>query len=122
MIRDIVFFGKDFAPPPHADIKSFGRKAANLATMALAGINIPASAVLPIGLIDYFLNKPNDAKAWLDDNLDRIFQDFGVNDETLLAVRLSPVYAVPGLSLTVLGLGQTMMMFRENLVLCILFY
>jgi phosphoenolpyruvate synthase/pyruvate phosphate dikinase len=107
MNREIILFGKDFAAPPIADVNALGRKAADLAQMAIAGINVPASAVLPVGLIDHFLNRPSETKAWLKANIDAVLQRFGVADETLLAVRLSPVQAVPGLGQTVLGLGQT---------------
>jgi pyruvate, orthophosphate dikinase len=107
MNREIILFGKDFAAPPIADVNALGRKAADLATMAQANIAVPASAVFPVSLIDDFLKKPNEAKTWLKDNIDIILQRFGVADETLLAVRLSPVHPVPGLSATVLGLGQT---------------
>ena len=107
MNQDIILFGKGFAPPSIADVTALGRKAADLALMAKAKINIPASAVLPVQLIDVFLKKPEQAKVWLDVHLDDFLHRFGVKDLTLLAVRLSPIENVPGIGETILGLGQT---------------
>ena len=108
MDQDIILFGKGFPAPAMADAKVLGRKAADLAIMAKAGIKIPASAVLPVFLIDQFLKKPKEAKAWLEENIEGLLQRFGVKDLTLLAVRLSPVENVPGIGETIIGLGQTM--------------
>jgi pyruvate,orthophosphate dikinase len=107
MNRDIVLFGQDFTPPLQAGVSMLGRKAGDLATMAHAGIHVPATAVFPVTLVDYFLQHPEKTRDWLNANIEAVLQRFGVADETLLAVRLSPVNAVPGLSPAIFGLGQT---------------
>ena len=107
MNQDIILFGKGFTPPISVDASQLGRKAADIARMAKAGINIPASAVLPVALIDRFLENAADAETWLEANIEDLFSEFRVKDLTLLAVRLSPVENVPGLGETILGLGQT---------------
>lgn len=107
MNRDIVLFGQDFTPPLQAGVSMLGRKAGDLAIMAHAGIHVPATAVFPVTLVDYFLQHPEKTRGWLNANIEAVLQRFGVADETLLAVRLSPVRPVPGLSPTIFGLGQT---------------
>lgn len=117
MNQDTTLFGKGFAPPLTADVNQLGRKAGDLAKMVQAEINVPPSLVLPVSLIDQFLLNPGKAKSWLAANLDRLLQEFGVNNDTLTAVRLSPVLAVPGLMQTILGLGQTKAGFLAHKVL-----
>ena len=108
MIHNILMFGKGFAPAPHTtDALVLGRKGADLAAMAASGINVPASLVLPVALIDEFLLHPNSFRHWAQANIGDILEQFGVEDATLMAVRLSPVRPDLGMSQTLLGLGQT---------------
>jgi pyruvate, orthophosphate dikinase len=107
MDRQIIIFGKGFASTPPADAAKLGAKGADLAAMAAAGIPVPATAVFPVGLIDQLLEGGHGALARLGSSLDGVIDRFSVSGQTLLALRLSPVQAVPGLSHSFLGLGQT---------------
>ncbi|MCU0831725.1 MAG: pyruvate, phosphate dikinase [Rhizobiaceae bacterium] len=107
MDRQLILFGNGFAPPQSVEAAVLGDKAANLARMAQAGIAVPATAVLPVSLVDRFIRDPEASAAWLDASMEGILHRFGAADDDLLCVRPSPVFNVPGLLHTVLGLGQT---------------
>ena len=114
MDRHLILFGGAFQKPIHADTALHGIKGANLLKMAMAGLDVPAGAIIPTHVIDRVLRDPDQAKTWLYSSIDRMLERLEIKPHSLVALRPSTVLPQPALKPTLLGFGQDDAVFKAQ--------